>query len=222
MRRRDFIALAVGALAWPIAARAEEISRVHRILWLSTASGPDPFLDGFREGLRSLGYVEGKNVVLQSHYSPGNPQALRAIVSELKAGDVDLVVSSGAATRAMSAITDIPVLFARKTKPVTMTGKIYERRVPSRTKGGETLLLIAPEYLLSTDRVVIIDDFLASGQTLNALANMVVEAKARLLGFGVVVEKTFEHGRKALEEWNVPLESLVVIEQMNEKRITFR
>ena len=101
MRRRDFIAFAAGALAWPIAARAQEVTRVHRILWLSTASGPDPFLDGFREGLRAQGYVEGKNVVLQSHYSPGNPQALRAIVSELKAGDVDLVVSSGAATRAM-------------------------------------------------------------------------------------------------------------------------
>src|SRR5262245_66626736 len=120
MRRRDFIALAAGALAWPIAARAAETSRVHRILWLSTASGPDPFLDGFREGLRAQGYIEGKNVVLQSHYAPGNPQALRAIVSELKAGDVDLIVSSVAATHAMSAVTDIPVLFAQSGDPVAL------------------------------------------------------------------------------------------------------
>lgn len=117
---------------------------------------------------------------------------------------------------------DIPVVFARKTRPVTMPAKAYERRVPSRTKGGETLLLVSPEYLKPRDRVIIIDDFLATGQTLNALANIVVEARASLLGFGVVVEKMFEHGRKALEEWHVPLEALVVIEQMSERAIVFK
>ena len=117
---------------------------------------------------------------------------------------------------------NIPIVFARKIRPVTMPKKVYERHVPSRTKGGETLLLVSSEFLHPVDRIVIIDDFLATGQTLNALANIVVEAKARLLAFGVVVEKTFEHGREALEEWNVPLESLVVIEKMTPKRIIFR
>jgi len=117
---------------------------------------------------------------------------------------------------------DIPVVFARKLRPVTMPKKVYERRVPSRTKGGETMLLVAADYLSAQDRVVIIDDFLATGQTLNALANIVVEARARLLGFGVVVEKTFEHGRDALDEWGVPLEALVTIERMNQKQIVFR
>ena len=119
-------------------------------------------------------------------------------------------------------VLDVPVIFARKIRPVTMPGKVFERRVPSRTKGGETLLLVSPEYLKPGDRVVIIDDFLATGQTLNALANIVVEAHARLLGFGVVAEKVFEHGREALEEWNVPLEALVTIEKMSEKEIVFR
>ena len=117
---------------------------------------------------------------------------------------------------------DVPIVFARKIRPVTMPKKVYERRVPSRTKGGETLLLVSSEFLGSADRIVIIDDFLATGQTLNALANMVVEAKARLLAFGVVVEKTFEHGRQALDEWNVPLEALVVIEHMSATKIVFR
>jgi xanthine phosphoribosyltransferase len=116
---------------------------------------------------------------------------------------------------------DVPVVFARKIRPVTMPKKVYERHVPSRTKGGETLLIVSSEFLGPGDRIVIIDDFLATGQTLNALANMVVEAKAHLLAFGVVVEKTFEHGRRALEEWNVPLESLVVIERMSAKKIIF-
>ncbi|MBI3734840.1 MAG: xanthine phosphoribosyltransferase, partial [Chloroflexi bacterium] len=70
---------------------------------------------------------------------------------------------------------DIPVIFARKVRPVTMPKNAYERHVPSRTKGGETLLLVSPEYLRLDDRVVILDDFLATGQTLNALANIVVE-----------------------------------------------
>ena len=85
-----------------------------------------------------------------------------------------------------------------------------------------TLLLVSPEYLRPKERVVIIDDFLATGQTLNALANIVVEARARVLAFGVVVEKTFEHGREALEDWNVPLEALVVIERMSSNKIVFR
>jgi xanthine phosphoribosyltransferase len=116
----------------------------------------------------------------------------------------------------------VPVVFARKMRPVTMPQKVYERRVPSRTKGGETLLLVSPEYLKPKERVIIIDDFLATGQTLNALANIVVEARAHLLAFGVVVEKMFEHGREALSEWNVPLEALVVIERMDDKEIVFK
>ncbi|XIA66349.1 hypothetical protein ACFIOY_10230 [Bradyrhizobium sp. TZ2] len=67
--------------------------------WVSTDSQPDPFLDGFREGMRARGYVEGKNVVLELHYAIGNPQALREVASELRRGKIDLAVSSGPATR---------------------------------------------------------------------------------------------------------------------------
>ena len=61
--------------------------RVYRIFWVSTQSQPDPFLDGFREGLRARGYVEGKNLAFELHYAPGNPQALREVVSELRRGE---------------------------------------------------------------------------------------------------------------------------------------
>ena len=139
MRRRDFITLAAGALAWPIAARAQEAVRLYRILWLSTASGPDPFLDGFREGLRALGYVEGNNITLQSHYAPGGPQGLRDIVAKLKRGDFDLVVSSGAATRAASAVTEIPVLFAQSGDPVAL-GIVKSLAQPGTNFTGTTFL----------------------------------------------------------------------------------
>ena len=74
-------------MAWPAAALAQDSTRVYRIYWLSTQSQPDPFLDGFREGLRARGYVEGKNVVLELHYAIGNPQALREVASELRRGN---------------------------------------------------------------------------------------------------------------------------------------
>ena len=166
MRRRDFIAFAAGALAWPIAARAQEITRVHRILWLSTASGPDPFLDGFREGLRALGYVEGKNVVLQSHYAPGDPQGLRAIARELKAGDVDLAVSSGPATRAMSAVTNIPVLFAQSGDPVAL-GIVKSLAQPGTNFTGTTFLSLE----LAGKRVELLKDIFPKLRRLAVLSN---------------------------------------------------
>src|SRR5437868_10343159 len=117
MNRRDFMALIGGAMTWPLAGRAQERARLYRIFWVSTETQPDPFLEGFREGLRARGYVEGKNVVFELHYAPGNPEALRQVVSELRRGNVDLAVSSGPATRAITAVTDVPVLFAQSGDP---------------------------------------------------------------------------------------------------------
>ena len=61
MRRRDFIALAAGAMTRPGVARAQQPAKVYRIFWVSTEPQPDPFLEGFREGLRQRGYAEGKD-----------------------------------------------------------------------------------------------------------------------------------------------------------------
>ena len=165
MRRRDFIALAAGALAWPIAARADD-ARVYRILWLSTAAGPDPFLDGFRDGLRTLGYVEGKNIVLQPHYAPGDPQALREFVSELKRGDVDLAVSSGPATRAMSAVAEIPVLFAQSGDPVAL-GIVKSLAQPGTNFTGTTFLSLE----LAGKRVELLKDVFPRLRRLAVLSN---------------------------------------------------
>jgi putative ABC transport system substrate-binding protein len=69
LRRRGFFTLIGGAaVVWPLLARAQQPAKIHRIFWVSTESQPDPFLDGFREGLRERGYVEGKNFVLELRY----------------------------------------------------------------------------------------------------------------------------------------------------------
>jgi putative ABC transport system substrate-binding protein len=64
MRRRDFIALAFGAVSWPPIAHSQQPTKVYHIFWVSTLSQPDPFLDGFREGLRERGYIEERTLFL--------------------------------------------------------------------------------------------------------------------------------------------------------------
>lgn len=116
----------------------------------------------------------------------------------------------------------VPVVYARKQRPLTMTGVVLEAEAPSRTKGGVTKLIVSPDYLRPSDRVLIIDDFLASGKTLLALAELIRASGATLCGLGCVIEKAFEGGRERLAGLEVPLLSLAVIERMDERGITVR
>ncbi len=116
-----------------------------------------------------------------------------------------------------------PVVYARKRKPITMAGPVYLETAPSHTKGGETLLLVSAEFLHPGENVLIIDDFLASGLTLLALARIVMSAKCNLVGIGVVVEKSFEGGRAAVRaQYDVPIHALATITAMEGDRITIR
>lgn len=117
---------------------------------------------------------------------------------------------------------DVPVIFARKIRSITMSEDAYERRVPSRTKGSETLLLVSPEFLGPQERVLIVDDFLGTGRTIAALADIVLESGATLVGIGAVIEKAFEGGRKELERFGVPIESLAIVERMEGDEIVLR
>lgn len=116
---------------------------------------------------------------------------------------------------------NVPVVYARKMKPITMSGPVYLETAPSHTKGVEVGLLVAAEFLHANENVLIVDDFLASGKTLAALARMVVSAKSTLVGVGIVVEKSFEGGREymAKQGWNVPIHSLVTITSMDDGKI---
>jgi len=153
-------------MAWPAAAFAEDSARVYRIFWVSTQSLPDPFLDGFREGLRGRGYVEGKNVAFELHYAPGNPQALREVISELRRGNIDLAVSSGPATRAMTAVRDVPVLFALSGDPVEL-GLVKSLGQPGGNFTGSTFLSLE----LAGKRVELLKDIVPKMRTLAVLSN---------------------------------------------------
>jgi xanthine phosphoribosyltransferase len=115
----------------------------------------------------------------------------------------------------------VPVVYARKVKPVTMYGPVYLETAPSHTKGMDVQLLVAAEFMPSGEKVLIIDDFLASGKTLRSLVRIVRSAKSEVVGIGCVVEKIFEGGRKALEHYNVPIVALATITSMDNGAIIF-
>jgi xanthine phosphoribosyltransferase len=115
----------------------------------------------------------------------------------------------------------VPVVYARKTKPVTMPEQVYRQTAPSHTKGQYVELMTSPEFLGPGDRVLIIDDFLARGKTIDALARLALDAGAEIKGIGAVVEKAFEGGRQELAYLGVPIYSLAVITAMTDHEIIF-
>ena len=110
----------------------------------------------------------------------------------------------------------VPMVYARKKKPLTMKEPTFTAQSVSRTKGGTVDLFISSEFLGPDDRVVVIDDFLASGGTLRALSGMIAQSGATLVGLGCVVEKEFEEGRRKLSDLNVPIRTLANIVRMSE------
>jgi xanthine phosphoribosyltransferase len=114
---------------------------------------------------------------------------------------------------------NVPVVYARKTRPVTMTGPVFVEVAPSHTKSGDAFLMVAAEFLGPGDRVLVVDDFLASGSTIDALVRLVEHAGATLAGIGAVIEKRFEEGREAFAHFNVPVVSLVVVTDMTGGKI---
>ena len=115
----------------------------------------------------------------------------------------------------------LPVVYARKTKPITMPDQVYLTLAPSHTKGRMVELIISPEYLAHGEKVLIIDDFLASGATILGLARLAEAAGAKIVGVGALIEKTFEGGRAALKSLGVQIESLASITSMDDGKLVF-
>jgi xanthine phosphoribosyltransferase len=115
----------------------------------------------------------------------------------------------------------LPVVYARKTKPITMPNEVYLTLAPSHTKGRMVELIISPEYLANGEKVLIIDDFLATGATILGLARLAEAAGAQVVGVGALIEKSFEGGRTALKALGVRVESLACITSLADNKITF-
>ncbi|NSW53051.1 MAG: xanthine phosphoribosyltransferase [Anaerolineae bacterium] len=116
---------------------------------------------------------------------------------------------------------NLPVVYARKHKPVTMPDDVFLTLAPSHTKGRTVELIVSPEYLRAGEHILIIDDFLASGATIAGLVRLVEVAGATLAGIGALVEKSFEGGREMLSTPGLQIESLACITRMDESGIHF-
>ncbi len=106
----------------------------------------------------------------------------------------------------------VDVIYARKSKPVTMEGEYFSTSVESPTKGGENELVVSGRYLKDNDRVLVIDDFIASGKTTLALVDLVKESNAELVGVGTAINKEYTGGRKLIESKGIKVETLADID----------
>lgn len=119
---------------------------------------------------------------------------------------------------------NVPVVFAKKTQTKNIAGDVYTTQVESFTHGRVYDIIVSKEFLGAGDKVLLIDDFLANGKALEGLARLVTDAGAELAGAGIVIEKGFQSGGDLIRASNIRLESLAIIESMDEntKEIVFR
>jgi xanthine phosphoribosyltransferase len=130
-------------------------------------------------------------------------------------------VSGIAPALATAQALNVPLVYARKHRPITMPDGFFLSEAPSHTKGGIVQLMVSPEYLCADDCVLLIDDFLATGYTIEALAQLVVQSDARLCGIGCVIEKVFEGGRVLLAHLGVPIVTLAKIDLDGQNLVVF-
>ncbi len=107
-----------------------------------------------------------------------------------------------------------PVVFAKKSKTKNIDGSLYRTRVESFTHGNVYDVIVSRDYLLPTDRVLLIDDFLANGAALEGLCDLVEQAGATIVGAGIAVEKSFQPGGARLRERGLRIESLARVKAM--------
>ena len=116
----------------------------------------------------------------------------------------------------------IPMIFAKKAKSDNIEGGLYKSEVFSYTYKKTYTMICAKDWLTADDKVLIIDDFMANGQAMRGLIDLVKEAGAELVGIGCAIEKGFQDGGDGLRRDGYPLQSLAIIEGADENGFVFR
>lgn len=133
------------------------------------------------------------------------------------------IEASGIAIAAITAqYFNVPVVFAKKTESKNLDKEVYEGSVYSYTRAKHYKIRVSKRYLRSDDSILIIDDFLANGQAILGMKEIIDAAGASLAGVGIVIEKGFQQGGSLLREAGMHIESLAVIDSLEDNRITFR
>ncbi|WP_160243547.1 xanthine phosphoribosyltransferase [Acinetobacter indicus] len=132
------------------------------------------------------------------------------------------IEASGIAPAVMAGLElDVPVIFARKYQSLTLKDDLYRSKVFSFTKQVESTIAISNKHISSSDKVLVIDDFLANGQAALGLADLIHQAQAEVVGIGIVIEKSFQPGRDLLLEKGYRVESLARVKSLANGTVEF-
>ena len=158
-----------------------------------------------------------------------DPQLMKEIGHEFANRFSDQVItkvltieSSGIAPSVMLGLEiGAPVVFARKRKSLTLSDNLFSSKVHSFTKNETNEISVSNSFLNAEDNVLIIDDFLANGEAVKGLLDIAAQAGANVVGVGIVIEKGFQDGGKLLREQGVRVESLAIVESLENGKVTF-
>lgn len=132
------------------------------------------------------------------------------------------IESSGIAPAVMAGLyMNVPVIFARKRKSLTLFDDLITASVHSFTKNETNEISVSNKYMNESDRVLIIDDFLANGEAALGLVKIVEQSGAKVAGIGIVIEKSFQHGAQKLKDLGLRVESLARVASLSNGEVTF-
>ena len=132
------------------------------------------------------------------------------------------IEASGIAPAVMAGLElGVPVIFARKYQSLTLKDDLYRSKVFSFTKQIESTIAISKKHINATDKVLVIDDFLANGQAALNLADLIHQAEATVVGIGIVIEKSFQPGREFLIDKGYRVESLARVKSLANGTVEF-
>ncbi|WP_425916541.1 xanthine phosphoribosyltransferase [Acinetobacter sp. TSRC1-2] len=132
------------------------------------------------------------------------------------------IEASGIAPAVMAGLElGVPVIFARKYQSLTLKDDLYRSKVFSFTKQIESTIAISNKHISASDKALVIDDFLANGQAALGLADLIHQAKAEVVGIGIVIEKSFQPGRQLLLDKGYRVESLARIKSLENGAVEF-
>ena len=155
---------------------------------------------------------------------------LDAIAKEFKRRfadqEVTMILTAEASGIALATVAakefGVPMVFAKKAKSDNIEGGLYASDIFSYTYKKRVTLLVSKDWITSSDKVLIIDDFMANGEAMRGLCDIVREAGAELVGIGIAVEKGFQHGGDRIREAGINIQSLAIIDEADENGFVFR
>ncbi|MBS7345308.1 MAG: xanthine phosphoribosyltransferase [Caryophanon sp.] len=188
-------------------------------------------MDALKDKIHEVGRVLSEDVLKVDSFLNHqiDPQLMKEVGEEFANRYADEVItkvltieSSGIAPATFLGLTiGAPVVFARKKKSLTLTNNTYTSQVYSFTKQETNDISVSRDFLSADDNVIIIDDFLANGEAVKGLVDIVKQSGAHLVGVGIVIEKGFQQGGKLLREQGLRIESLARIKSLKDGKVEF-